>query len=68
MFFGGFFFLLVIAGIVAAVVWGGFGNHSFAERYGLTPNRENPFEILQRRYARGEISHDEFERMKHDLG
>jgi putative membrane protein len=28
---------------------------------------ETPLEIVQKRYARGEISRDEFERMKKDL-
>lgn len=28
---------------------------------------ETPLEILERRYARGEIDRDEFERMKRDL-
>jgi putative membrane protein len=29
---------------------------------------ETPLEILEKRYARGEIDRDEFERMKRDLG
>ena len=28
---------------------------------------QTPMEILKKRYARGEINHDEYERMKHDL-
>lgn len=31
-------------------------------------DRETPHEILEKRYARGEIDRDEFERMKRDLG
>lgn len=30
--------------------------------------RETPLEILEKRYARGEIDRDAFERMKRDLG
>lgn len=28
---------------------------------------ESPMEILKRRYARGEITHEQFEEMKHHL-
>lgn len=30
--------------------------------------KQSPREILEERYARGEISRDEFEQMKNDLG
>jgi len=33
----------------------------------IKTEQEIPFEILQRRYAKGEISKQEFERMKKDL-
>ncbi len=67
-FFGGFmwiFWLLVIAGIVALVVFltGGAGT-------GRTPPRqagEDPLEILRRRYARGEIDEEEFNRRRAEL-
>lgn len=31
-------------------------------------HKETPVDILKRRYARGEITKDEFDRMKRDLG
>ncbi len=32
-----------------------------------SPEREDPFQILKTRYARGEITREEFEQMKRDL-
>ena len=29
--------------------------------------KENPLDILRKRYARGEINHDQYEQMKKDL-
>jgi putative membrane protein len=33
-----------------------------------TPRDEAPIEIVKRRYARGEISHEEYEQMRRELG
>jgi putative membrane protein len=63
--YGGFMWLilLIIAGIVIYFVWqknkttGGFGG----------PAKETPMEILKRRYASGEITKEEFERMKREI-
>lgn len=56
--FGG----LVILGIVAIAKWlmGGSGS-------GGTPAQKTPLQILEERYARGEIDRDEFEQKKRDL-
>lgn len=35
---------------------------------GASPRDETPLEILEKRYARGEITKEEFEQMKRDLG
>ncbi len=42
----------------------GHGNHDQVQRL----PKETPLEILKRRYAAGEISREEFERMKQELG
>ncbi len=62
MVFNLIFWILVIAGIVLLVVWVGqkaVGAESRAE--------ESALEILKKRYARGEISKDEYEEKKRDL-
>jgi putative membrane protein len=66
--FGGFgmiFMLLFWVGIVALVVWGvrNLGNNK-AER----DDSNRAVEILEERYARGEIDTDEFNRRRSELG
>lgn len=55
--------LLVVAGIVLLLIWGirRIGNR------GMGAADEAPLMILQRRYARGEIGPDEYERIRADL-
>lgn len=50
--------VLVIAGVVALIKW-----------LGSSPTRrgETPLEIIKARYARGEISKKEYERMRREL-
>lgn len=65
--FGGFgFLILIVLGVVVATaIWGARrrpGDHSADGR-----PRETPLEILQKRYARGEISKEEFEQIRRDL-
>jgi len=50
---------LVIAGLVLGVRW--------LAGQGHTPRRDEAFEILRQRYARGEIDKQEFETRKRDL-
>ena len=62
MWFGGFFWI----GLIALVVWLIVRNNSSRANY--PPNfGESPLDILKRRYAKGEISKDDFDRMKKDL-
>ncbi len=64
---GGLFMLLfwglIIVGLVLVVrwLWG-------QTRHGTGPGAiEAPLDILKRRYARGEITKEEYDRMKQDL-
>lgn len=50
--------LLVIAGIVLLVVW--LANRSRS-------HVQSPLDVLARRYAQGEISREEYERMKREI-
>ncbi len=55
------FWVVVIAGGVLFVLW-------LARRMGLVgPARESPLDILRARYARGELSAEQFEAMKRTL-
>jgi putative membrane protein len=58
-------------GLIALGIWllarlfpTGGGNRRDPER---AERRETPLEILQRRYARGEITKEEYETVRHDL-
>ena len=53
------FWILVILGIVVLVKWLAGGGPSRVEGRAL--------EILKERYARGELTREEFERMKRDV-
>lgn len=53
-------FWIIIIGVVVYF----FVNHS---RQQQSDNRETPLDILNKRYARGEISKEEYEQMKQDL-
>ena len=60
--------LLVIVGIILLVIWGAtylFRNGALKPRGPI--GQEDPLIILQRRYARGEIQADEYERIRSDL-
>ncbi len=53
------FWALVVLGAVYLV--------QMATRGGKSPGQETPLDILKKRYAKGEITKEEFERMKDDL-
>ncbi len=63
MFFHFFFWILVIIGVVLLVAW----IVKQPGRYERGHGDEPPLDILRKRYARGEISKEEFERMKKDI-
>ncbi len=50
-------------GLVALIVW---GIKKLTER-GDSTSKRNPLDIAKERYAKGEISREEFEQLKKDL-
>lgn len=64
MVFGGLLFLLFWAGVIWLAIWAASGGSSRA----APPSRSDPWDIARERYARGDISPDEFERIRQDLG
>ncbi len=54
------FWVLVIVGVVYIV-------QTISRRAGQPGGEETPLDILKKRYAKGEITKEEFERMKDDL-
>ena len=62
MVFGTVWMVIFWGGIIALIVWG-------ITRWtrGESRHRREPLEIAKERYARGEISKEEFEHLKKDL-
>ena len=58
------FDLLLIAGVIAYVL----GWRPQFNQTGSTPTKQTPLEILKARYVRGEISREQYEDMKADIG
>jgi len=56
------FWVLVIVGIVLLVKWAATGTRA---PHGTT--QETALEVLQKRYARGEITREQFVQMREDL-
>ena len=63
MVFGGFWMILFWGGLIALIVWGisRLTGHSKPVR------QHHPLDVAKERYARGEISKEDFEQMKKDL-
>ena len=57
------FWALIIGGVAALLVW----LFQRGRPVGAGPTGGRALEILRERYARGEITREEFERMRHDL-
>ena len=66
MFFGPVIMILVIAAIVALVVW--IMRGTGRPRHRCRHRRKSPQDILKERYARGELSTKEFEERRKVLG
>ena len=63
---GFLFWLLIVAGIVALVIWA--VRTSSGRSSGVSSHEPDALEIARRRYAKGEISKEQYEQIKHDLG
>lgn len=59
-----FFWILVIIAVVFLIKW---LIESSKKLPGETPVSQNPIDILKQRYAKGEITKEQFEQMKKDL-
>ncbi|MGM0760474.1 MAG: SHOCT domain-containing protein [Thermodesulfobacteriota bacterium] len=63
--FGIFFWVLIILAVIILIVL--ISKNRRSRTSGNSSGRETPLDILKKRYARGELSKEEFERMKEDL-
>jgi putative membrane protein len=59
------FILLLVGGIILFAT--SSGRHPEAPRDSL-PMNETPLDILKRRYAKGEITREQYDQMKQDMG
>lgn len=62
MWFGWIFWIVILAVIIWVVIQFTNRKNNIGQSSG-----ESPLDILKKRYANGEISKDEFDRMKKDL-
>jgi putative membrane protein len=63
MAFGGVWMVIFWGGLIALIVW---GITRLTRRNGSS-SKHNPVNMAKERYARGEISREEFEQIKKDL-
>lgn len=61
------FWTLIIVGIVVAIRWLMRESQGRLENGRSLPHDKSPLEIVQERYARGEIDREEYEQKKRDL-
>lgn len=63
MVFGGVWMFIFWGGLIALIVWG----ITKLSGRGDTTTKHNPLDTAKERYAKGEISREEFEQIKKDL-
>ncbi len=63
MVFGGILMVLFWGGLIALIVWG----VNRLSRRSDSSRKQDPLDLAKERYAKGEISREEFERIKKDL-
>ncbi len=64
--YGGMFMWLILIVLVAVIIWFVI-ERSRGNENGAGQARETPMEILKKRYAKGEITKEEFDRMKNEI-
>lgn len=67
MVFGGLWMLLFWGAIIAGIVWIVRKLYGHDESIASARKREDPLDIAKERYAKGEISKEEFDQIKKDL-
>ncbi len=68
MLFGMIWMVIFGGGIIGLIVWGVSQVTSGSSRKETSPRGEDePLEIAKRRYARGEITREEFEQLRQDV-
>ena len=65
MWFNWLFWIILIVVVIWAIVQ--YGNRNRMTDFTNSVEKETPLDILKKRYAKGEITKEEFERMKRDL-
>jgi putative membrane protein len=63
MLFGGIWMFLILGGIIALIIWA----VTRFSRPGGTAGRQDPLDIARERYARGDITREQFDQIKRDL-
>jgi putative membrane protein len=63
MIFSSIIMILFWAGLIALIIWG----VTRLTRHSLTAGRQDPLDIARERYARGEITREQFEEIKKNL-
>ena len=66
MFFGGWMIIVWIV-IIALIVWGAIALVKRGSFSSDTPQKHDPLDTAKERYAKGEISKEEFEEIKKNL-
>ena len=65
--YGGMFMWLIVIIVIAVVVYLVYNRNIGAAGGSFGGHGESPMDILKTRYAKGEISKEEFERLKRDI-